>query len=755
MDPVADAQNTQQPQLADQQHAEGGRRRRIQEHEHLAQQAPVASHSRTPAQAPSLAFRRHVGASPTSGHSRLSDRFIGSMTDASRLQFQLQSQLLLDGGARGQSLRLADARQPAHSQQRHDDDWQPTITRIEDVHDARTRIVGTITPRRGAHNVASLLSSPDMLPSSPISSPLSDARDQLRRAPSRADRQTPGRASRRPQVGPYLTPVSTRVASGSGRRFWIKSPTELGALSSSYQERVRRAMGLASPGDHSSLHVFSGTGRIVNDSLDDREDSGLAHAASPYTTREIHQSHGLHGDHGNNNDAMDSIDDSSNNLGDQEDTLSNMASSTPKKTKNPSRHSATTPLTRGNELFATGEAASSASQRNTQRLRDLYRIATTPTKTRPAFQAPLPSFDQQGVFTGLFSPPQTRSRQPQRTLPKNPETVLDAPDVRDDYYINVLDWGVLGTLIVGLDDKCYLWNKTDARVDEIYQTVQAGDYISTCAFSPQGHRATVGTELGSILLFDTRRVSTATPQQPDPLRTFTSAQGVSALGWVDPNVFLTGDKRGSLFAWDTRSSQAGRPLASVAGFHADRVVGITAHWNQTQFASGCNGHLVDLWDMRNLRHPSLVLEHHRSAARALRWCPWEHNVLATGGGLDDGKVCMINSDSGQCLATIETGQQVCQIVWSRHYREFITMQSFEEDQLVFWKYPSMEQIGTLPGHRARPLHAALSPDGQTVATMAGDETIKFWKCFPTLPYQRPLRPPLSTLDEQPATGTIR
>ena len=68
---------------------------------------------------------------------------------------------------------------------------------------------------------------------------------------------------------------------------------------------------------------------------------------------------------------------------------------------------------------------------------------------------------------------------------------------------------------------------------------------------------------------------------------------------------------------------------------------------------------------------------------------------------------------------------VCQIVWSKHYRELISLHDLDKDQMVLWRYPSMEQVGMLPGHTgARPLYVALSPDGQTVATMAGDETIK-------------------------------
>ena len=46
-----------------------------------------------------------------------------------------------------------------------------------------------------------------------------------------------------------------------------------------------------------------------------------------------------------------------------------------------------------------------------------------------------------------------------------------------------------------------------------------------------------------------------------------------------------------------------------------------------------------------------------------------------------------------------------------------------------WKYPSLTKVAELTGHTARVLHMAISPDGQTVASAAADETLRFWKLF--------------------------
>jgi len=41
----------------------------------------------------------------------------------------------------------------------------------------------------------------------------------------------------------------------------------------------------------------------------------------------------------------------------------------------------------------------------------------------------------------------------------------------------------------------------------------------------------------------------------------------------------------------------------------------------------------------------------------------------------------------------------------------------------------MTQVATLTGHTMRVLYLALSPDGQTIVTGAGDETLRFWNVF--------------------------
>jgi len=42
----------------------------------------------------------------------------------------------------------------------------------------------------------------------------------------------------------------------------------------------------------------------------------------------------------------------------------------------------------------------------------------------------------------------------------------------------------------------------------------------------------------------------------------------------------------------------------------------------------------------------------------------------------------------------------------------------------------MSKVATLTGHSSRVLYLAMSADGSTIVTGAGDETLRFWSLFP-------------------------
>ncbi len=56
----------------------------------------------------------------------------------------------------------------------------------------------------------------------------------------------------------------------------------------------------------------------------------------------------------------------------------------------------------------------------------------------------------------------------QRLISKIPFKVLDAPSLKDDFYLNLVDWSSQDVLAVGLGSCIYLWSSKTGKVNKLY-----------------------------------------------------------------------------------------------------------------------------------------------------------------------------------------------------------------------------------------------------------------------------------------------
>lgn len=176
-------------------------------------------------------------------------------------------------------------------------------------------------------------------------------------------------------------------------------------------------------------------------------------------------------------------------------------------------------------------------------------------------------------------------------------------------------------------------------------------------------------------------------------------------------------------------------------------------------ASGGNENLLCLWDAAMSARSSVSstgqyagyearcrLTHHQAAVKALAWCPWKRNILASGGGTADRTIRIWNSALGTNLSAVDTNSQVCALEWSNTYMELVSSHGFSDNQLILWNYPTMTKVKELHGHTARVLHMAKSPDGRTICSASADETLRFWDVFNTPSSSREFNHSTSFLD---------
>jgi WD40 repeat protein len=78
--------------------------------------------------------------------------------------------------------------------------------------------------------------------------------------------------------------------------------------------------------------------------------------------------------------------------------------------------------------------------------------------------------------------------------------------------------------------------------------------------------------------------------------------------------------------------------------------------------------------------------------RCVTRCPWQKGTLASGGGTADRHIRFWNSTTGSLLNAIDTGSQVCSLLWSPHDKEILSSHGFSQNQLCLWSYPSLAKV---------------------------------------------------------------
>lgn len=152
-------------------------------------------------------------------------------------------------------------------------------------------------------------------------------------------------------------------------------------------------------------------------------------------------------------------------------------------------------------------------------------------------------------------------------------------------------------------------------------------------------------------------------------------------------------------------------------------------------ASGGNDNKVVVWSSGGQVLNKFT--DHRAAVKAIAWSPHQHGLLATGGGTIDRMIKMRNIFTGSILCERDAGSQICNLAFSKSLQEIVSTHGYSQHEINLWSYPNMNKVATLTGHSHRVLYLATSPDGSTIVTGAGDETLRFWNVFPSIHAEKP------------------
>lgn len=312
-----------------------------------------------------------------------------------------------------------------------------------------------------------------------------------------------------------------------------------------------------------------------------------------------------------------------------------------------------------------------------------------------------------------------------RKIDTSPERILDAPGFRDDFYLNLMSWSSNNVLALALDTAVYIWDANTSKVDLLvdYKTIKVASVI----WSDDAIHISVGKDDGNTEIWDTDSMKL--------IRTMRSNLGVriGSQSWLDA-LIATGSRTGEIQINDVRIKNH---IVATWDDHEGEVCGLSYKSDGLQLASGGNDNTVRIWDTRTSQE-LWVKRSHMAAVKAISWCPYMPNVLATGGGQNDQHIHFWNTMVGSKLGSINTGSQVSSLHWGQSYnnnhgimnREIVATGGSPDNAIIVYNYDTKFKIGEIvKAHDTRISCAQLSPDGTTLATIGGDENLKFFKIF--------------------------
>ncbi|XP_036596335.1 fizzy-related protein homolog [Trichosurus vulpecula] len=313
----------------------------------------------------------------------------------------------------------------------------------------------------------------------------------------------------------------------------------------------------------------------------------------------------------------------------------------------------------------------------------------------------------------------TSSRPVTRNIARRPFKTIEAPVLREDFYLNLLDWSRLNVITVGLGTRACLWSATTCQMTRLCDLSGDGDWVTSVGWSERGKFVAIGTQKGAVQIWDV-----AAEKRVSVLEGHKGRVGV--LAWNADQI-----SSGSRDRWVLQRDVRAKPQQSRRWLrgHKKEVCGLKWSPDRQLLASGGSDNMLLLWNPASLK-PIQQYAKHEAAVKAIAWSPHQRGLLASGGGTADRCVRFWDTLTRQPLQSVNTGSQVCNLAWSRHSNELVSTHGYSENQIVVWRYPSLTQVAKLTGHSYRVLYLAVSPDGQVIVTGAGDQILRFWKVFP-------------------------
>ncbi|KAF8343119.1 WD40-repeat-containing domain protein [Cantharellus anzutake] len=365
---------------------------------------------------------------------------------------------------------------------------------------------------------------------------------------------------------------------------------------------------------------------------------------------------------------------------------------------------------------------------------------------------------------------------------------LDAPDLEDNFYLNLIDWSCQDQLACVLGGSIYICNLKNMKVNCASNELMSQRlWASSVHWLGDGSELAIGSRGGFLSMIDSRtfqekrgfasghlkRIGIMTSQgsliatgsaDSDIIlhdqRMFHCVKTINAhrleicglkFNPLDPNVLASGGDDCKLFIWDLRNLASSSSSSSSSSDPSDpsilqsnqifrgrlstsSLASLDSQSSPTPLSPPFSFGLDELKPSDGLSAPLLQLNEHRAAVRGLAWSPHVKGLLASGGGKSDPVIRFWDTKTGRKVDQVRCQAQVTNLMWSRTSDELMSTHGYGDSvapgAIAVWHCPTRLPIVSFRGHADRVLYAAACPSGGSVVTGSSDQTLRFWNIFP-------------------------
>lgn len=313
-------------------------------------------------------------------------------------------------------------------------------------------------------------------------------------------------------------------------------------------------------------------------------------------------------------------------------------------------------------------------------------------------------------------------------------------------------------MAVGLGDQVYLWSESlgvQSAPKELEPQTRLGrtSYITSLAFSKTNAILAVGRNAGTMVLWspldsEARFLKVPLPSAATHVsfrpNTIKRASQRHTAFMAENEVLLVGHGNGALSIYFVEwPAQMERELyggwhgnvhmCATVLIHSQQICGISWSLDGEFFATGGNDNTCSLFKTSAIMHvdaqesadltelqdslqtPSTTVGSNDSTAsgirakhvwrfgaavKAIAFCPWQHGLVAAGGGSNDRRIHFYHTISGACLATIDCAAQVTSLIWSESRREIAATFGFAQPdhpfRIAVYTWPNCQQVVAIP-----------------------------------------------------------